>query len=407
MKHELIEFDSHLNMRQKYFTRAFLNGDKCNHKESELLELIPRFRKTLFQQALLKNRALKPAEIIDIVEDFIRIRNLPCWEQYILSSFGGYVADRVLVKKIGMSRQTLERDLESKKLLEDFWGYMLTMCAAKPSSIKKYQYDFQNFLIWKFEGVKINLSDLQLEDFKNFIFLENQRQSNSHIITSFRHISNFLSFSGLTQKNFKHSLPKFKKRFRSPIPKHLPKSDIQNVYGAILEQNAGRRNFAIALLMGQLGLRAQEVVAIKLNDIDWENKQILINGKRDYIDYMPVSNQIVTTLKDYIENDRKGTSDFLFVHLRTPYRKFKNGSICNTILKEAYKHLNMPDMKGRVGSRVLRHSVATRLLENGATLETIAQFLRHRSSTTTQIYARHDIKALRTLSKELPQVIGG
>lgn len=407
MKHEIIEFEAHLNISEKTFTREFKKGSKDNENETVLLKLIHKVTKLLHQKAMSEDKELHPEEVIQYAEEFIGWKNIPRWEKYVLSSFAGYIAGRVAVTKIGLCRSTLEYDVQCKNLLDQFWNYMLTMRSVKPNTIAKYQYDLINFLNFNFRGDHISFEKLSRRNFTDFIISEKSRCNRSDIITSLRHITNFLSFTGLTDENFKETLPKYKKRNRDNIPKSLPKSEISKILKSVRNQEAGLRNYAIIILMSQLGLRAQEVVAIKLDDIDWQNQLILIRGKNDYFDRMPASEVILSAIFEYIERSRKGHSDYLFVHTKAPYKRFKNGSICNVILKAAYKELNMPGMMGRTGSRVLRHSVAVRLLERDAPLETIRQYLRHRSVSSTQVYARHDIKALRTISPNFPTVLGG
>lgn len=86
------------------------------------------------------------------------------------------------------------------------------------------------------------------------------------------------------------------------------------------------------LLMARLGLRAQEVISIRLEDIDWRACEILIRGKGKLYDRMPLLADVGEVIMDYIRNGSAGTSRALFVSERGPHVPFKDGQIVNTVL---------------------------------------------------------------------------
>ena len=165
----------------------------------------------------------------------------------------------------------------------------------------------------------------------------------------------------------------------------------------------GRRNYAMLLLLARLGLRAPEVVAIQLDDIDWQAGEILIRGKGKLHDRMPLVADVGEAIVDYIKNGRVGTSRTLFVSSFGPHRPFKDAQILNYILHEAYEKTGLEPPQKYVGSHVLRHSLATDMLRKGASLDEIGDVLRHRSKMTTTIYAKHDINALRSIARPWPE----
>lgn len=186
----------------------------------------------------------------------------------------------------------------------------------------------------------------------------------------------------------------------------MPK-DIQRLIVAVRTDNMiGRRNYAMLLLMARLGLRAPEVIAIQLDDIDWRSGEIMIRGKGKLYDRMPLTADVGEAIVSYIKNGRAGNSRALFVSSRPPHKPFKNSKIFGAILQNAFEKIGMEPPQKYVGSHVFRHSLATDMLRKGASLDEVSDVLRHRSRPTTMIYAKYDIDALRSIARDWP-VRGG
>jgi integrase/recombinase XerD len=111
-------------------------------------------------------------------------------------------------------------------------------------------------------------------------------------------------------------------------------------------------------------------------------------------------------LADYIKRDRVTTSRALFVTDRAPHRPFKNGQVLNEILKSAFAAIDLAVSVPYVGSHIMRHSLAAKLVQLGASLEEVGNILRHYSRSSTMIYARLDIDGLRSIAQPWP-VAGG
>ena len=172
------------------------------------------------------------------------------------------------------------------------------------------------------------------------------------------------------------------------------------------ETSAGRRNYAMVLLIARLGLRAPEVVAIQIDDIDWRSGEILVRGKGKRHDRIPLPPDVGEALADYIKLDRTTTSRAVFVTERAPHAPFKDGQVLNYILRNAFAKTGLKPPAPYVGSHILRHSLATSLVQRGAPLEEISDMLRHRSWASTMIYAKLDVDGLRSIAQPWP-VAGG
>ncbi|MGB5734192.1 MAG: tyrosine-type recombinase/integrase, partial [Thiohalocapsa sp.] len=110
-------------------------------------------------------------------------------------------------------------------------------------------------------------------------------------------------------------------------------------------------------------------------------------------------------LVDYIRNGRAGASRSLFVCCRAPFRPFVDAQIINALLRRAFKRTGLRQPPPYVGSHVLRHSLATDLLQKGASLDEVGDVLRHRSRMATTIYAQYDVEALRSIARPWPEPV--
>jgi integrase/recombinase XerD len=150
------------------------------------------------------------------------------------------------------------------------------------------------------------------------------------------------------------------------------------------------------LLLTRLGLRAGEVIGITLDDIGWRAGVLLVTGKADQADTLPLPAGVGQALADYVRYGRARTSSrHLFITVRAPFTKLAlNTSICG-IVERACQRAGLPPF----GPHRLRHAVACDLLADGASLTEIGQLLRHRSQRATAIYAKADVEALRALAR--------
>ena len=169
----------------------------------------------------------------------------------------------------------------------------------------------------------------------------------------------------------------------------------------------GARDYAMLLIMARLGLRAAEVIAIQLDDIDWRAGELLVRGKGKLHDRVPISAEVGEALSRYLREERGPAScRTMFVTHRAPHRPFRDSQIVNAVLKDALKATGQKPITPYVGSHLLRHSLATRLVNTGASLDEVSDVLRHRSRSSTMIYARLDIDGLRSLAMPWPAAGG-
>lgn len=220
------------------------------------------------------------------------------------------------------------------------------------------------------------------------------------------HLRNFFRYlfkASQTPSNLALCIPSVAHRYGARLPRHLTPDQVQTLLAAVRTGRSGsRRNYAMVLLLARLGLRAPEVIAMQLDDIDWRSGEIVVRGKGGRHDRVPLPPDVGEALADYIQHERMTTSRVLFVTERAPHRPFKDGQVLNNILRSAFAATGLKPPAPYVGSHILRHSLAVNLVRQGAPLEEIGDMLRHHSRSSTMIYAKLDIDGLRSIAQPWP-----
>jgi len=285
-------------------------------------------------------------------------------------------------------------------LMRDFERFLSSERGLSPSTLSVYVPTVRRFLIERFKGKALRLQDLRPHDVHRFILREAQRVSRSRAklaITALRSFLRFLLQRGLIKTDLVAGLPGIADWRLSHLPKSLPPEQVERLL-AFCDRSTplGRRDHAILLLLARLGLRGGEVLTMSLEDLDWERSEILVRGKGQRLERLPLPKDVGKALANYLRYVRPVcTTRTLFVRLRAPLHGLRLSAIC-CVVRRALKRAGLnPDFKG---AHLLRHSLATNMLRSGASLSEIGQVLRHTQPATTQIYAKVDIEALRGIA---------
>ncbi len=164
----------------------------------------------------------------------------------------------------------------------------------------------------------------------------------------------------------------------------------------------GRRDYAIACCYIDLGLRTAELVRLQLDDIDWHQGIVHIRGKGRRRDTLPLPQRTGEAIASYVKNDRQATAAReLFQRLRPPYSRPAVASTIRGSIRNAARRCGLSARLS--GPHILRHTMATRLVQTGASLKEVSDLLRHRDLDTTTIYAKVDMDALSTVALPWPE----
>jgi integrase/recombinase XerD len=218
------------------------------------------------------------------------------------------------------------------------------------------------------------------------------------VVSGMRALLVFLYAAGLTQRSLAAAVPTVARR-RQDLPRALSAEHVEALLaGCDLATSVGIRDFAILTVLARLGLRANEVAALTLDDIDWVAGEVWIRGKGPHQDRLPLPADVGRALVAYLRQARPGCADRrVFIRSYAPRRGLSRQAV-GGLVRAASRRAGLSPH----GPHRLRHTVATGLLHLGAPLTEIAQLMRHRSIQSTVIYAKVDLAALSSLAQPWP-----
>ena len=317
--------------------------------------------------------------------------------------FAEHLIDIGVVQPVPLTEAQIARGA----LLADFEAYLVKQRGLSPRTISHALGFAGRFLAHRFGNGVIDLTRLRAADTIGFVQHALARRTpyrDKTVTTHLRTFFQYLFARGATTTNLALSIPRAAQRWDARLPRHLSPDGVEAVLASVRgNPRHGARDYAMLLLMARLGLRAAEVIAIQLDDIDWRAGELLVRGKGQLHDRLPITAEVGEALSRYLREERGETScRTVFITHRAPHRAFKDGQIVNAILKDALAATGQQPVTPYVGSHLLRHSLATRLVNAGASLAEVGDVLRHRSRSSTMLYARLDIDGLRSIAQPWP-----
>lgn len=258
-------------------------------------------------------------------------------------------------------------------------------------------------LLRNFEDV----AEIDARRLRQFVLESNCKPAVTKIrLTALRLFLRFLIAEGKCTAGLDAAIPRMAHWQLSSLPRYLQPEDVERIIASCdLTSPVGVRDRAILLLLSRLALRAGDIVQLRLNDIDWKGAWLCVSGKSKREARLPLTQEVGQAILDYLQDGRPPCEeDALFVRSRAPFRHFANHSTVSVIVKRAMRRAAVTCPSGGA-AHVLRHSAATSMLRQGATLQDISTVLRHRSIRTTQIYAKVDISALEQVAQPWPVML--
>ncbi len=223
-------------------------------------------------------------------------------------------------------------------------------------------------------------------------------------VTAVRAFLRYLIADGLCPAGLDACIPPLAHWRLSSLPRYLQPDEVERVIASCSGSSAGIRDRAIVLLLARVGLRAGDILRLRLNDLDWQEATIRVAGKGRRQSLLPMTQEIGDAIATYITKGRRPIdNDTLFIRSRAPFRAFASHCAISVIVAQAMRRAGVR-CPSRGAAHVLRHSMASSMLRQGASLQEIAGVLRHRSIATTEIYAKVDVVGLREIAQPWPEV---
>jgi integrase/recombinase XerD len=241
---------------------------------------------------------------------------------------------------------------------------------------------------------------------RRVVLTEARRSSRPYLktmTTALRGYLRFLAAHRVCRPWLDRAVPTIPQWRLSALPRYLPPADIERLIASCdLTKLQGIRDKAILLLLARLGLRAGDILGMRLDDIAWDEGTLRVRGKGRREVRLPLPQDAGDALLNYLENARPLVDDDrMFLRSRAPYRPFAGPCVISGVVDLALKRAGITDAPSR-GANLLRHSAATGMLRAGATLDAVGAVLRHRSADMTAHYAKVDVVMLRQIAQAWP-----
>ncbi|MBA3808432.1 MAG: tyrosine-type recombinase/integrase [Solirubrobacterales bacterium] len=288
-------------------------------------------------------------------------------------------------------------------LIERYSAYLLERRGVSPSSVRNYVWVARVFFFWRERVVgKLELEGLDAAAVTEFVLEEAQRSSVGSakcMVTRLRVLLRFLHVEGEIEHALAGAVPSVASWRLAGLVRALDAGSVARLFSSCDRRTrVGRRDFAALMLLSRLGLRAGEVAAMQLTDVDWRAGEVLIRGKGSRQERLPLPADVGEALAGWLSRGRpRCESVFLFTRLRAPHGGISPGAV-SQIVRRASQRAGLPI----VGAHRLRHTAATEMLRAGGSLTEVGQVLRHRSRDVTSIYAKVDRLALAAVVQPWP-----
>jgi integrase/recombinase XerD len=283
----------------------------------------------------------------------------------------------------------------AEELVERYATYLSDRRGLARSTVRNYVWVARVFLDWREATAgALELERLDAAAVCEFV-LEQAAQScvgtAKCMVTRLRVLLRFLHVEGEIEHTLADAVPSVAGWRLAGLIKALDcRSVARLLAGCDRRTRVGRRDFAIVVLLSRLGLRAGEVAALQLVDIDWRAGEIMVRGKGGRHERLPLPADVGDALAGWLERGRpRRDSSFVFTRLRAPYIGLTSGAVSQLV-----RRVSVRAGLGPVGAHRLRHTAATEMLRAGGSLTEVGQVLRHRGRDVTSIYAKVDRLAL-------------
>lgn len=292
-----------------------------------------------------------------------------------------------------------------QRFLDEYRRYLLQERGLAKTSMVNYVPFAEQLLSDRFGQSAMDPSELTAQDVTKFLQDRARQLSPGRaklLVTALRSFLRYLRHHGEISIDLAGCVPPVAAWSFSTVPKFLPAGTVQRILDQCERDSPdGKRNYAVLLLLARLGLRACEIVALSLDDIDWDNGRITIRCKGGRWAQLPLPADVGEAIATYLRTGRpRCVCRHVFLRHRAPLRGFGDSITVSTIVRRALIRAGIDS--ARKGAHLFRHTLATDLLREGASLDEIGELLRHRSPNTTALYAKVDLTALRTLALPWP-----
>jgi len=292
-----------------------------------------------------------------------------------------------------------------EELLERYRHYLTVERGLGNATARGYVDAVRPFLRGRIssDGLNLELNHLHAADVKAFVVARCPTQSGGPAkltVTALRSLLGFLHVEGMIERPLAATVPSVAGWRLSGLPKGLEAKEVRSLLKACDRRTkVGRRDFAILTMLARLGLRSGEISSLLIEDIDWRAGTLVVRGKGNQMERLPLPADVGEALAAYLRRARPANAEdrSVFIRVKAPNRGLSSGGVTQVVAAVACRA-----GLGPIYAHRLRHTAATETLRAGAPLPEVGQLLRHRRPQTTAIYAKVNREALRTIARTWP-----
>lgn len=289
--------------------------------------------------------------------------------------------------------------------LQCFDAYLVDVCGLMPITRYYRICHVRRFLLDQFRQRSVRLRQIRRSDVTRFLMrytLHWAARSRPVVYGALRSYFRFKALQGEPRADLLEAFPRTASWRLARLPQVASVEEIRRLFDAFDHSSAsGLRDYAIARCLVDLGLRAGEVARLRLDDFDWRSGTVQIRGKGQRNDLMPLPTQTGQAIARYLREGRPANSHrILFARHRGPLNAPITACAVRRVIRNTAAQAGLSVLTH--GPHLLRHTAAQRLIHGGATLKSVADFLRHRSLDTTTIYTKIDLPSLRRVALPWP-----
>lgn len=294
-------------------------------------------------------------------------------------------------------------------LIADYQQYLLSVAGLQPSTCEKWTFFVELFLKAQFKPktTPLPLQELTARQLLDFV-LEQSRHSQpgrlQSMASALRSFCRYLCVSGRHPQDLSAALPPISGHHREELPTYLSSAQLEQLLDGLDRRTLlGRRDYALVLCLARLGLRAAEVAHLTLEDVDWRQGCLRLRapkGRRER--QLPLTPEVGQALAAYLKRAPRSPG------LRTVFctddgqRSLHPAWLSQRVgLAMARAGLGPPGRR----AHLLRRTLASHLVQQGASLKAVADVLGHASLSTTQVYAKVNLPLLRQVAQPWPQEV--
>jgi site-specific recombinase XerD len=330
------------------------------------------------------------------VEEFLVTRRVAGYAQWC--STKGLVPLLTYLRALNVVPQAIVAPSTlSERLLDAFRTYLLQERGLAAGTAASYV-SVARFLLNENADPVEFLRDLDSSDVMRYVTRQCQVRNASYVACGLRSFLNYCHLSGLTPSSLGGAIPRVASWRLGALPTGPSIDQVRTLLTSCdRSTNTGVRDFAVLTLLARLGLRAGEVAAMQLGDVDWRNAQVLVRGKGARLDTLPLPVDVGEALSDWLERRGSCATTSVFVRVRAPRGALSSSGVSRIVLG-ACRRAGLTAFS----AHRLRHHCASDMLTAGSNLGEIAQILRHHSLITTALYAKVDQCALINVAQPWP-----